>query len=87
MQIKLTHNTTNFSRIYMDVEDTSNNPLFYEFELDTNGLVDGEYILILYDDNNYEVTSNILKIGDFNNTKQTYNIEKKYKTYNGKTGK
>ena len=87
MQIKLTHNTTNFSRIYMDIEDKSNNPLFYEFELDTNGLVDGEYILILYDDNNYEVTSNILKIGDFNNTKQTYNIEKKYKTYNGKTGK
>lgn len=87
MQIVLTNNTTNFSRIYMDVEDTSNNPLFYCFEIDTEGLVDGEYLLKLYDDNNYEVTSNILKIGDFTSNKITYNIEKKYKTYNGKTGK
>ena len=87
MQIKLTHNTTNFSRIYMDIEDKSNNPLFYEFNLNTEGLVDGEYLLKLYDDNNIELSSTIVKIGDFNNTKQTYNIEKKYKTYNGKTGK
>lgn len=87
MQIKLTHNTTNFSRIYMDIEDISNNPLFYEFSLNTEELVDGEYLLKLYDDNNYELSSSIVKIGDFNNTKQTYNVEKKYKTYNGKTGK
>jgi hypothetical protein len=79
MQIVLTNNTTNFSKIYMDVEDTSNNPLFYCFEIDTEELVDGEYLVKVYDDNNYELTSNILKIGEFNNTKQTYNIEKKYK--------
>lgn len=84
MQIKLTHNTTNFSRIYMDIEDKSNNPLFYEFELDTNGLVDGEYILILYDDNNTELSSTIVKIGDYTSTRTTYNVEKKYRTYNGK---
>lgn len=87
MQIKLTHNTTNFSRIYMDIEDKSNNPLFYCFEIDTEELVDGEYLLKLYDDNNTELSSTIVKIGDFTSNKITYNIEKKYKTYNGKTGK
>ena len=87
MQIVLTNNTTNYSKVYMDIEDISNNPLFYGFELDTEELVDGEYLLKLYDDNNYELSSSIVKIGDFNSTKQTYNVEKKYKTYNGKTGK
>lgn len=85
MQIKLTHNTTNFSRIYMDIEDSSNNPLFYEFNLNTVGLVDGEYILILYDDNNTELSSTIVKIGDYTTSRTTYNVEKKkYRTYNGK---
>lgn len=84
MQIKLTHNTTNFSRIYMDIEDSSNNPLFYEFNLNTEGLVDGEYTLTLYDDNSYELSSIIVKIGDYTTTRTTYNVEKKYKTYNGK---
>lgn len=87
MQIVLTNNTTNYSKVYMDIEDISNNPLFYEFSLNTEGLVDGEYLLKLYDDNNYELSSSIVKIGDFTSNKITYNIEKKYKTYNGKTGK
>ena len=87
MQIVLTNITTNYSKVYMEVEDSSNNPLFYEFSLNTEELVDGEYLLKLYDDNNYELSSSIVKIGDFTSNKITYNVEKKYKTYNGKTGK
>ena len=45
--------------------------MFYNFNLDTSNLDDGEYTLSLYDGNKL-ITSELLKIGDFNNKSIQY---------------
>lgn len=84
MQIVLTKKSTNFKSIYMNVVDISTNPLFYEFEITTDDLSDGEYELELYDDNNNSLATTLVKVGEYENTKITYNKKRKFITYNGR---
>jgi hypothetical protein len=83
MQIVLTHNATNFTKVYLNIEDISRNPLFYEFEINTDELVDGDYSLTLLDDSNNKLSNTIVKIGKYNTSRIAYNVDKKYITYNG----
>lgn len=66
-KIEIENNVTHQKYTYDNVEDKNNGKkLFYNFNLDTSNLDDGEYTLSLYDGNKL-ITSELLKIGDFNN--------------------
>ena len=66
-KIEIENNVTHQKYTYDNVEDKNNGKkLFYNFNIDTSNLDDGEYTLSLYDGNNL-ITSELLKIGDFNN--------------------
>lgn len=66
-KIEIENNVTHQKYTYDNVEDKNNGKkLFYNFNIDTSNLDDGEYTLSLYDGNNL-ITYELLKIGDFNN--------------------
>lgn len=66
-KIEIENNVTHQKYTYDNVEDKNNGKkLFYNFNLDTSNLDDGEYTLSLYDGNNL-INTELLKIGDFNN--------------------
>lgn len=81
MQLKLEHTTTNFTQYWDNIDDISTNSFFYEFLIDTSQLQDGEYLLSLYDDDNIKLCDTLVKIGEYQSTKITYNKKKKYITY------
>ena len=84
MQVILTNNVTKFSRYYPNITDISTIPMYVEFELDLSDVMDGEYILYLYDDYNTLLSTEIVRVGEYNRATTTqYKIEKKYKQYNG----
>ena len=71
-KIEIENNVTHQKYTYDNVEDKNNGKkLFYNFNLDTSNLDDGEYTLSLYDGNKL-ITSELLKIGDFNNKSIQY---------------
>lgn len=71
-KIEIENNVTHQKYTYDNVEDKNNGKkLFYNFNIDTSNLDDGEYTLSLYDGNNL-ITSELLKIGDFNNKSIQY---------------
>lgn len=71
-KIEIENNVTHQKYTYDNVEDKNNGKkLFYKFYIDTSNLDDGEYTLSLYDDNKL-ITSELLKIGDFNNKSIQY---------------
>lgn len=65
MILKLENTTTH--QIYeYEVKDMNNGEkLYFRFDIDTSNLVDGEYILSLYDGKKL-ITTDLLKIGDYN---------------------
>lgn len=66
-RIEIKNNVTNQVYTYDNLVDKNNGKkLFYNFSLDTSTLEPAEYTLSLYDGANL-ITSEILKIGDFNN--------------------
>lgn len=66
-KIEIENNVTHQKYTYDNVEDKNNGKkLFYNFNLDTSNLDDGEYTLSLYDGNSL-INTELLKIGDFNN--------------------
>lgn len=66
-KIEIENNVTHQKYTYDNVEDKNNGKkLFYNFNIDTSNLDDGEYTLSLYDGNNL-INTELLKIGDFNN--------------------
>lgn len=83
MQVILTNNVTKFSRYYPNITDISSIPMYVEFELDLSDVMDGEYIVYLYDDYNNLLSTEIVKVGEYNRTTNQYKIEKKYIQYNG----
>ena len=71
-KIEIENNVTHQKYTYDNVEDKNNGKkLFYNFNIDTSNLDDGEYTLSLYDGNKL-ITSELLKIGDFNNKSIQY---------------
>lgn len=71
-KIEIENNVTHQKYTYDNVVDKNNGKkLFYNFNLDTSNLDDGEYTLSLYDGNKL-ITSELLKIGDFNNKSIQY---------------
>ena len=79
MQITLKNNTTNYTKYYEDVIIKDNNPLHQIIELDTTGLIDGEYTLTLYDDSNKILITELLVIGK--NKIKEYKTNKNYTYY------
>ena len=71
-KIEIENNVTHQKYTYDNVEDKNNGKkLFYNFNINTSNLDDGEYTLSLYDGSNL-ITSELLKIGDFNNKSIQY---------------
>lgn len=71
-KIEIENNVTHQKYTYDNVEDKNNGKkLFYNFSVNTSNLDDGEYTLSLYDGNKL-ITSELLKIGDFNNKSIQY---------------
>ena len=71
-KIEIENNVTHQKYTYDNVEDKNNGKkLFYNFNINTSNLDDGEYTLSLYDGNKL-ITSELLKIGDFNNKSIQY---------------
>lgn len=84
MQLILTNTTTNYSIYSPNITPITENEIYWEFEIDTSRLIDGEYQLKLYSDNNQIIYTDLVKIGLYKPTKISYQVNKKYKTYNGK---
>lgn len=84
MQLILTNTTTNFTQYSPNITPISENEIYWKFEIDTSYLIDGEYQLILYDVDNQIIYTDLVKIGEYKPTKISYQVNKKYKTYNGK---
>lgn len=85
--ITLINNLTKEEYQYIDLIDNNNGifSLYYSFEIDVSNLIDGEYTLYLYDEDNTLIQTELVQIGDYinKNTSYTYNNNKKYVTYNG----
>lgn len=85
--ITLINNLTKEEYQYIDLIDNNNGifSLYYSFEIDVSNLIDGEYTLYLYDEDNTLIQTELVQIGDYinKNTSSTYNNNKKYVTYNG----
>lgn len=84
--ITLINNLTKEEYQYIDLIDNNNGifSLYYSFEIDVSNLIDGEYTLYLYDEDNTLMQTELVQIGDYVNKHNTsYNNNKKYVTYNG----
>ena len=81
MQCILVHNTTKFKRYYPNVDTKSDNVMYYEITIDTKDFDDGEYTIKLLSDDNVTVGEDIIKIGNYNNNRQQYKVEKKFTQY------
>ena len=82
--ITLINNLTKKEYVYNDVEDNTNDSIYFNFNIDTTCLIDGEYTLYLYTENNQLITTELVQIGDYVNKHSTsYNKNDKYVTYNG----
>lgn len=79
MQAKIYNNLTHFSMYFDEVEVNTNNPLYSEIQLDLSKMVDGEYIIEIYNDNNQLISKELMKIG--NNQIKEYRKIKEYITY------
>ena len=84
--ITLINNLTKEEYQYIDLIDNNNGifSLYYSFEIDVSNLIDGEYTLYLYDEDNTLIQTELVQIGDYVNKHNTsYNKNNKYVTYNG----
>ena len=79
MQVKIYNNLTHFSMYFDEVEVNAHNPLYSQIELDLLKLIDGEYIIEIYNNNNQLLSKELLKIG--NNQIKEYRKIKEYITY------
>lgn len=79
MQVKIYNNLTHFTMYFENIEVNTNNPLYSEIQLDLNKLIDGEYLIEIYNDNNQLVSKELMKIG--NNQIKEYRKIKEYITY------
>lgn len=79
MQAKIYNNLTHFTMYFENIEVNTNNPLYSEIQLDLNKLIDGEYIIEIFNDNNQLISKELMKIG--NNQIKEYRKIKEYITY------
>lgn len=83
--ITLINNLTKKEYVYNDVEDNTNDSIYFNFNIDTTALIDGEYTLYLYTADSQLITTELVQIGDYVSKHNTssYNKNDKYVTYNG----
>ena len=85
MQLLLKNNLTH-TEYNLQVEDTGNGGLYFQFVVDFTHIEQGEFSYTLLDDEGKKAGSGIIRVGEYTQVPQTtsYNNEKKYITYNGK---
>lgn len=84
--ISLINNLTKEDYNYMYLIDDNYNKLslYYQFNIDVSKLIDGEYTLYLFTEDNELITTELVQIGDYVSKHNTsYNKNNKYVTYNG----
>lgn len=79
MQAKIYNNLTHFTMYFENIEVNTNNPLYSQIELDLSKMVDGEYIVEVYNNNNQLLSKELMIIG--NNQIREYRKNKEYITY------
>ena len=77
MQILIENTTTKFKKYFDDVE-IKNGKIYLETQIDTSNLNDGEYRLFLYNDSNELISSDLLKIGEYNIENKRLKVFKQY---------
>lgn len=81
MQAILEHTSTKFKQYYAEVEVNNDNPMYFIVYLNTEDLIDGEYMMTIYKDDNSIVAEELIRIGDYKDKKTEYKVEKKYIQY------
>ncbi len=84
MTLKLISNVSKREYIYSGLTDYSDSKLFYHFplQLDEN-MNDGSYTYYLFNDNDEQVATGNLQIGDYVKEATAYTKNNTYKVYNG----
>ena len=77
MQILIENTTTKFKKYFDDVE-IKNGKIYLETQIDNSNLNDGEYRLFLYNDSNELISSDLLKIGEYNIENKRLKVFKQY---------
>ena len=77
MQILIENTTTKFKKYFDDVE-IKNGKIYLETQIDTSNLNDGDYRLFLYNDSNELISSDLLKIGEYNIENKRLKVFKQY---------
>lgn len=72
-KIEIVNKKTKEIFTFSNVEDKNNGEkLYYKFEIDATTLVDGEYTINVYNDDDVMVCSDTLNVGEFNTNKLQY---------------
>lgn len=83
-KIILINNLSKQEYKYTDIYNIGNiDSIYYSFNIDVSNLIDGEYTLKLFDNQDNYITSEIVRIGEYTNTNKQYNNITKYNVYNG----
>lgn len=80
--ITLTSTVTNEDYI-VEMDNINDNYLYYHFRVDTTNIPDGEYRLTLADSEGNIVAADLVRVGNYTPTTNTYNSNKNFRTYNG----
>ena len=81
MQAILEHTTTKFRQYIPEIRVLSTDSMYLTIELNTEKYQDGDYRIMIFEDNNNVVGSDIIRIGSYKNTKTQYKVEKKFTQY------
>lgn len=72
VSLQLINNLTRQAFEYSNLEDTSTSIFFYEFALDLSALLDGEYTVMLFDEDGNVIEELMGVCGDYQVTKVSY---------------
>ena len=83
MELLIKNNVTKAEYSFTGITDLCTSALFYQFNINLpSGMEEGEYEYVLKNGSDV-LAKGLLQIGDYTPTKQVYNNNKTYITYNG----
>lgn len=87
MRLELTNNVTKKVYTFDGLEDKLTSRIFYTLDIQlTETMDEGEYMYVLFDDDNIQKASGLLQIGDYKPENKTYSASTEnngYIQYNG----
>ena len=84
MKLKLVNNVNKKEYIYSGLTDYNDSKMFYHFPLQLdNNMDDGSYTYYLFNEEDEQVATGNLQIGDYVKTATAYTKNNTYTVYNG----